>query len=178
MGASQGGQASEGGRSTWSTAKLRRQEAVGRLRLRKASALEITEALAKEPGYRNPRTGEPWSYATILGDIRELDEWYESQARMQTVYYRGRQLTELEELRRSAWEKEDLWLVLKTLEREAKLTGTEAPASGQLNLDVTSAGRALPSVQDLVQVFLSVRQNEPLLLESLSQAETIDVEAR
>lgn len=161
-----------GGRGVWTTSKLRRQEAVSRLRLRKASALEIWEALKEQPTYRNPRTGEPWSYSVICRDISELDAWYEEQARKSTVFFRGRQLTELEELRRAAWEKEDLWLVLKTLEREAKLTNTESP----VQVDLTSAGEALPSVQEMVQIFLQVRDTNLLMLPDAG-AQIIDVEA-
>jgi hypothetical protein len=164
-------------RQPGSTAKLRRQEAVARLRLRHTTVLEIYEALKADPNFRNPKDGNPWAYETIARDVKQLDDWYTEQAQRHTLYYRGRQLGELFELRRAAWENGDLWLVLKTLEREARLLGTDEPTQQRTDLNVT--GNGLPDVKRTVEIFLVAMRQEvagaedALLLEGASVDDNI-----
>lgn len=87
---------------------------------------EIARRL-EEDGHLNPATNEPWSLATVYKDITDLKAIYHEIASANVETHYDMQLAELRRLKEHAWAKGNLALVLKCLEREARLTGTDKP---------------------------------------------------
>jgi hypothetical protein len=117
-----------------------RRAHVAQLRLRGATEREIVAALAQST-VRNHETGEAWSLATISRDVQALEaEWRESAA-LAIEVHRARLLAELRELRRAAWAKNDLDLVLRGIKHEAELLGAAVPPTMNLNHSAPPPGR-------------------------------------
>lgn len=105
-----------------------RRRQVAALKLRGLTQREIQAGLPKlNPPVINLSTGEPWSIGTIVSDLQALREEWQATAAISTAEHLTQQLAELAELKRYAWQKGKLELVLKALAQEAKLTGTLAP---------------------------------------------------
>ncbi|MBU6430394.1 MAG: hypothetical protein KGR26_15365 [Cyanobacteria bacterium REEB65] len=105
-----------------------RRDIVSRYRRRRASIREIVEALPGPPYHcKNPDTNEPWSLGTVASDVKFLERESIKRSDRNTDELRAEDLEELDELRRVAWQKEELEFVLKCLEHKAKLQGTYAP---------------------------------------------------
>ena len=109
----------------------KRRTLVARARLKGATQREIVEALAKQR-YVNPDTGKPWSLGTINYDLRAIRKQWREDAKQDISEYTADQLAELREVRRKAWQDNDLSVVLKSLAQESKLLGTDAPTKTEL----------------------------------------------
>ena len=105
-----------------------RRREVARLRLMQLSQREIVDALEKA-GIINPETGKPFALGTINADLQELQAEWRKQAMEDTRSQRGRVLAEIQELRRRAWAKDDLSLVLRGLAQETTVAGLQRPAA-------------------------------------------------
>jgi len=115
---------------------VRRRE-VARLRLRGMTQREIHRALAREQddgGMVNPSTGNPYSLGTINADCQRLDALWKEEASADMAEMVARQLAELREARRVAWNQEDASEVRLNVMAEADLTGTK---ERKADLDVT-----------------------------------------
>lgn len=111
------------------TAALRatRRKRVASLVIRGMSLDEIKEALAgpeDKAGLRNPRTGNPYSRATIYKDIVALKERALASASKDASEHRARQLLIVDEVMTTAWRRGDYKSVLSALDRYIRLTGT------------------------------------------------------
>jgi len=119
-------------------ARQERKARVASLRARCMSSYKIEQALADE-GMKNPDTGESWDASTIKRDIEELLRDWQDAARVDTRIHVAKQLAELDEVKQSAWSKlkgdKALAIVIRALEREAKLLGLDA--SIKLSVDGT-----------------------------------------
>ena len=98
------------------------------MRARGLSLRAITEILARpDSGIMNPQSGEPYDKATIGRDVQKLDAEYQEKARGAAEEYKGQQLQECAEIKRTAWRGVRLDWVLKAMEREAKILGLDSP---------------------------------------------------
>ena len=104
----------------------RRREMVGQLIARRMTRREIVDALAAA-GEKNPLTGAPWELATIQRDAAALERQWKTAAARTTAKWKARQLAEIEEVKREAWARGKLDIVLGAIDREVKITGTAAP---------------------------------------------------
>lgn len=104
----------------------RRRELVGQMLSRKMTRREIVETLTAADE-RNPATDEPWSLGTIQEDAKALERQWRATAQKDAKIWKARQLAEIEEVKRDAWSRGKLDFVLRAIELEAKITGTQAP---------------------------------------------------
>lgn len=93
---------------------------------------EISDRLLAE-GVVNPDTDEPYSIATISRDLHENQRQWMAEAVKERGQHKARQLAELREARRKAWQDGDMAEVRLNLQTEIKLLGTDAPL--RLELD-------------------------------------------
>lgn len=115
-----------------------RRELVARARLRGATQREIVAGLA-EAGHLNPETNEPWSLGTINADLKALQADWRRESKKVIDHHKARQLAELGEARRQAWHDNDMPSVLRALNMEMALLGTEAPKKQEISgLDGTA----------------------------------------
>ena len=115
------------GISTSATMKHARRLLVARLRLRGMTQREIRCDLAREPedgGLRNPKTGKPYSLGTVNNDCRHLDKRWKEEAAADIALMVARQIAELREARRVAWNQDDVGEVRLNIALESDLTGT------------------------------------------------------
>ena len=127
-----------------------RRRQVARLDLRGLDLREIGDALEKG-GIINPQTGEPYDLSTISRDLTCLREQWQKEAQADIAEQKGRQLAELREARRRAWQDTDVAEVRHSIETEMKLLGTAAAS----HVDVTTGGEAI-TIREIV-----VERTEP-----------------
>ena len=96
-----------------------RRTIVARLRLRGLTQREIVSELGKQ--------GQPVSLGTVHSDLKAISQDWRAAAQADLAQLRGRQFAELREVRRAAWLGGQLDTVLKSLQQEAKLTGSDSP---------------------------------------------------
>lgn len=113
----------------------RRQEEVSRLMVRGMSARAIADDMAKRE-HINPSTGDAWSDETIRLDMKAVQRKWKASTKASVEVHRARQLAELSEIKREAWNMGKPELALSALSHEAKLTDTAAPL--RLNLTLVS----------------------------------------
>ena len=111
---------------------LARRELVGRLRVQGLTVREIAVEVF-EQGFTN-KDGYALSHQTIHKDVVALRRQWSKNAAVSMEEHRARQLAELTELKRRAWEKEDGALALRAIDTEMKLTGTIAAQKLQIDL--------------------------------------------
>lgn len=104
----------------------RRREMVGQLLSRRMTRREIVDALAAA-GEKNPLTDAPWELATIQRDAAALERQWKAASLKKATVWKAHQLAEIEEVKREAWARGKLDFVLRAIELEAKITGTQAP---------------------------------------------------
>lgn len=122
----------------------KRREKVARFRLQGLSIREIAIALAEEK-IVNPDTKKPFEVGTIHADLESLKiEWQENAARDASEFI-SEQLAELDELKKSAWKDKRYDVVMKCMERRAKLLGLDKPTK----IDATSDGQPIQPVINL-----------------------------
>lgn len=111
--------------------EAKRLELVAALRLRGRTQREIQQALGQQ--LVNPATNEPYSLATIHGDIKKLEKQWRKAAADSTVEHKARQLAEIGEVKRQAWIDKDPALVLRAIDLEANITGTKAAVRNEVS---------------------------------------------
>jgi hypothetical protein len=109
-----------------------RRQQVAQLRLRGCTQREIVEELASST-VRNHETGEPWSLSTINRDLEVLESEWREQASQAIQAHRARLLAELREVRRIAWSKGNLDVVLRGIKQETDLLGVAVPPTFHLH---------------------------------------------
>lgn len=119
----------------------RRRQAVSRQALRGLSTREIESLFermllanpveAERYGVVNPKTGKAWSHSTIARDINVVEQQWREATIQERTEHLARQVAELREARRYAWQKEDVTEVRLNIVAEAELLGTKAPARFQ-----------------------------------------------
>ena len=110
--------------------EAKRLELVAALRLRGRSQREIQQALAMQ--MVNPTTGEPYSLGTINGDIKRLERQWRKAAADSIEEHKARQLAEIGEVKRQAWNDKDAALVLRAIDLEANIVGTKAAVRSEV----------------------------------------------
>ena len=111
--------------------EAKRLELVAALRLRGRTQREIQQALGQQ--LVNPATNEPYSLATINGDIKKLEKQWRKAAADSTIEHKARQLAEIGEVKRQAWLDKDPALVLRAIDLEANITGTKAAVRNEVS---------------------------------------------
>lgn len=92
------------------------------------------------PSYMpNPDTGQPFDRSTVQRDLQAIHKVALEAIQQSGLDIKARVQAELDELRRAAWSAKRYDLVLRCLEREAKLYGLDAPTS----IDLTTGGQPL-----------------------------------
>lgn len=109
-----------------------RRRQVAALALRGYSQREIQTALPGA-GSVNPATGLPWSLGIINADMKALERDWKEAALADVDEHKARQLAEIREVRRKAWATGDLNNVLKAMQQERDLLGTDAPVRRELS---------------------------------------------
>jgi hypothetical protein len=101
-----------------------RRRAVAMLTLRGMTQREVEQNLPRlDPPVVNPGTGKPYSLGTINGDLQKLSREWREQAGKDTDQLKADHLARVAEVRRSAWQKGHLNVIMRALEHEAKLLG-------------------------------------------------------
>ena len=121
---------------------LRRQR-VSSLRARGLTHEEIYQEMAApikgdepNPYYLvNPETREPFDRSTISRDLKWVRMQNLKEARQSEKQLRARQLAEIAEVKRDAWARGRLMIVLECLKREAALMGLDAPSQSKIEVD-------------------------------------------
>jgi hypothetical protein len=112
-----------------------RKVLVARMALRGHTLDEITERL-KEAGMVNPRTNRPWSRSVVHNDLMAAAAAWKADVQQATEDLQSRILAEIREVRRRAWNKDDLKTVLASIKHERDLLGLDAPTRVQIDYDV------------------------------------------
>lgn len=145
-----------------------RRDMVASLVARGMRQTEITKQLAtptiirngKEqpnPSYLiNPETGEPFDKATINRDVMALKAQWRKSADFNADGAFGRQLAEIEEVKRRMWAKDDIWGVARAVELEIKLMGTAKPQKLEHRWDDKQLGK----VDKMAELFKMMRERE------------------
>lgn len=113
-----------------------RKEMVSRLMTRKMTIREIHAKLIEMKFFNS--NGEPFSYATIGNDVKELTETLKSRTIENLIEYKVKHLNTLDELERVAWEKGNLKMVLEAVQAQIRLLGTDAPVKTQSQITYSS----------------------------------------
>jgi hypothetical protein len=126
-------------KKTSELARLERKRLVSSLRLRGQSIDAIHYALlTRDPPMLNPQTKKPWSRAVVGQDIKEMTNSAKAELEANHQEHKSRQYGELQEVKRSAWSSGRLGEVLRALQMEMKLLGTEAPLRMDININIVS----------------------------------------
>ena len=121
-------------KSQYDTIQTRR-ELVARLRTRGLTVREIAEALPKS-GMINQNTGKPFTWVTVQKDLEAMREVWRENAQQHTSEHQARQLAEIEQVKRLAWQNNDGTLALKAIGKEIDLLGTAAPQRIEIGVSV------------------------------------------
>ena len=87
---------------------------------------EIVDRLVAQ-GIVNPVTEEPYTAATISRDLKQNELHWLAETVKERGAHKARQLAELREARRQAWQDGNMGEVRLNLQAEMKLLGTDAP---------------------------------------------------
>lgn len=110
-----------------------RREVVASCALKRMSLRAIAEELARQ-GVVNPDNGRPYSHETVRNDLAYLSQQWQANAQRTINELRAEMLAELDEIKRHGWTAQDLSIVLRAIDRQAKLLGADAPASSHVEL--------------------------------------------
>ena len=119
--------------------EARRKDLVMALVLRGRTQREIQQALGQQ--ILNPATNEPYSLGTINGDIKDLKRKWQKDASESIEKHKARQLAEISEVKRQAWNDKDTSTVLRSLDLEANIIGTKAASRQEVS---GPGGEAIP----------------------------------
>lgn len=128
-----------------------RRGRVARMHLRGLTQREIVSQLPTgDYPLVNPETGEPYALGTVNRDLQELRKQWRADAAADIAERKAEQLAELGELKRTGWGAREYTLVLRALEREAKLLGLDSPERHEVGVtgEVTIKGYATVSPDD------------------------------
>jgi hypothetical protein len=104
----------------------------------------------------NPETGEPFDKATINRDVMALKTRWRKSADFNADGAFGRQLAEIDEIKRRMWAKDDIWGVARAVELEIKLMGTAKPQKLEHRWDDKQLGK----VDKMAELFKMMRERE------------------
>ena len=119
----------------------KRLELVAALRLRGRTQREIQQALAGQ--MLNPATNEPYSLGTINGDIKRLEKQWRKAAADTIEEHKARQVAEIAEVKRQAWNDKDTGAVLRAIDLEANILGTKAAVRSDINATIDGELRVI-----------------------------------
>lgn len=114
----------------------------------------------------NPESGEPFDKATIHRDVTALKAGWRKSAAFNADEFFGRQLAEIEEVKRRMWAKDDAWGVARAIELEMKLTGTAKPERKEVKLD-DNQFKQMQSAKERVRNKLGQLLNQTLMSEAM-----------
>lgn len=104
--------------------RLQRREIIARLRARRLTVRQITEALALPPfNIVNPKTGKPYSFNQVQYDLQKIRAMWRKSIEQSAKNSCAAILHELNEIKRRAWELDNLQIVLQACKQEADLRG-------------------------------------------------------
>ncbi|MCR9292057.1 MAG: hypothetical protein NXI32_05010 [bacterium] len=126
------------------TAVAKRRELIASMRLRGATLLEIQEMLTAEGIVNHDRGGKPFSRAMISKDVKVIRETWAKKVLADSQEYYGRLLAEIQELKKASWSRGNHELVLKCLEREARMLGLDKPI--KLDIGITDGDKVVGEV--------------------------------
>ena len=123
--------------------RILRQKVVSGAKLRGMKSADIVIFLA-EKEILNPRTGEPWSVATIDKDIRRLEESWKDEMSNNISQHRARILAELHEVKAASWQAGKLNLVLRAIDQETDLLGLNELERMNVEIALTGLLKGFP----------------------------------
>jgi len=106
--------------------KIERHERISKLMLKGNSLNKITKILADQ-NFINPQTKKPYSLTTIASDAKEIHTEYKKRAYSNYSQHVAEKLAKLELLEYEGWRIKDYELILKSIDRQIKLLGLNAP---------------------------------------------------
>ena len=121
--------------------EAKRLELVAALRLRGRTQREIQQALAGQ--MLNPATNEPYSLGTINTDIKRLEKQWRKAAADTIEKHKARQIAEIGEVKRQAWNDKDTGAVLRALDLEANILGTKATVKSDISATIDGELRVI-----------------------------------
>jgi len=104
----------------------KRRRRVAALRLRGLTQREIVNGLS-EADMLNPKTGRPYSVATVNHDLKVIQEGWREEATQDIAEHVARILAELHEVKRAAWSEKAFGDILRAIEKECKILGIDSP---------------------------------------------------
>ena len=121
--------------------EAKRLELVAALRLRGRTQREIQQALAGQ--MLNPATNKPYSLSTINTDIKRLEKQWRKAAADTIEEHKARQIAEIGEVKRQAWNDKDTGAVLRALDLEANILGTKATVKSDISATIDGELRVI-----------------------------------
>ena len=117
-----------------------RRRLIARLLIRKPNITrrELHASLATpdemgNPRFINKKTGKPYSLGTIQADIDWLKADWRNRAGQDYDDWVAGELAKLDELEAAAWQEKEYIVVLRCMERRAKLKGLDAPTRQEIS---------------------------------------------
>lgn len=108
-----------------------RRRQVAAMRLRGMTQREIVEGLESR-GRVNDATGNPWSLAIVNRDLKMLKQEWREETMKDVAEHKARNLAELREARRMAWQDRKHYAILQGLKQEAELLGLDGDMAEDL----------------------------------------------
>jgi len=114
---------------------------------------QIWEEMDADPDYRNLR-GKSWGITAISNDVKYVREQWQKIAQLHYDIHIGRLMGQIRQVRKTAWARDELPLVLKTLEQEIKLLGLDKASKTDIDWKEALRNRGInptETFEDLVQ---------------------------
>ena len=114
---------------------------------------QIWEEMGADEDYRNLK-GRPWGVAAISNDVNYVRKQWQKIAQLHYDIHIGRLMGQIREVRKTAWARDELPLVLKTLEQEIKLLGLDKASKTDIDWKEALRNRGInptETFEDLVQ---------------------------
>lgn len=119
----------------------KRQEIVATLTARRYTQREIVAAMSTRPKrgedsryfFLNPESNEPWSLATVNGDLKAIRARWQAEAQKSFGERQAELLAEIKEVRKRGWQKDEMGTVQRSIDQEAGIFGVTAPQQLELS---------------------------------------------
>ena len=131
-----------------------RRARVAELLVKGNTVNQTWEEMSADDDYRNPQTGKAWGIKAISADIKFVREQWQKIAQLHYDIHIGRLMGQIRAVRKTAWARDELPLVLKTLEQEIKLLGLDKASKTDIDWKEALRNRGInptETFEDLVQ---------------------------
>lgn len=109
-----------------------RKALVASMRCKGLSQREIVANLTANK-YINEKQKKPWSLGVINSDIKAIEMEWRTACTRDISEHKARQLAEIGEIKKHAWNAKEYAVVLKAIDQESHILGTKAPVKQELS---------------------------------------------